>query len=60
MAFNPRFCDRSPPWTQQRKAAFYQMALATIRAILLQQQPLDVPKLIELIDRLEEAAASED
>jgi hypothetical protein len=60
MAFNPRFCHRSRRMDAERKAAFYQMALATIKAILLQQQPLDVPKLIELIDRLEEAAASED
>jgi hypothetical protein len=43
----------------ERRAVFYQMALATIRAILVQQDPLDVPKLIELIDRLEAAAAEE-
>jgi hypothetical protein len=44
----------------ERRVVFYQMSLATIKAILLQQDPLDVPKLIELIDRLEAAAADED
>jgi hypothetical protein len=40
----------------ERRVVFYQMSLATIKAILMQQDPLDVPKLIELIDRLEAAA----
>jgi hypothetical protein len=44
----------------ERRVVFYQMSLATIKAILLQQDPLDVPKLIELIDRLEAAAADDD
>lgn len=48
-----------PDMDPERRVVFYQMALATIRAILLQQDPLDVPKLIELIDRLEAAAAED-
>jgi hypothetical protein len=43
----------------ERRVVFYQMSLATIKAILMQQDPLDVPKLIELIDRLEAAAGGE-
>jgi hypothetical protein len=43
----------------ERRVVFYQMSLATIKAILLQQDPLDVPKLIQLIDRLEAAAAED-
>jgi hypothetical protein len=43
----------------ERRVVFYQMSLATIKAILMQQDPLDVPKLIELIDRLEAAAAED-
>jgi hypothetical protein len=43
----------------ERRVVFYQMSLAAIKAILMQQDPLDVPKLIELIDRLEAAASGE-
>jgi hypothetical protein len=44
----------------ERRVVFYQMSLAAIRAILVEQDPLDVPKLIELIDRLQAAAIDED
>ena len=44
----------------ERKVVFYQMSLAAIRSILVEQVPLDVPKLIELIDRLAAAAETDE